>query len=106
MGPTLMCNLVESGYTTAKVVGVAADTRGVVDTVARLGATAVVVEIGLPNGKRLSVIYALRASHPDLRIVVCSFTADEATKAAALDAGADSYLSKPVSPRELQHVLA
>lgn len=62
---------------------------------------AAVVEIQMAGGVGLEVIEALRAAHPSLVVVVCSFRADSEMRARAFLAGADAYLSKPVSRREL-----
>ena len=65
----------------------------------------VVVEIQLPVPLGLETIAALRSHAPGVRIVVCSFHHDEATKEQARAEGADAYLDKPVSSRSLQDVL-
>jgi CheY-like chemotaxis protein len=62
---------------------------------------AAVVEIHMPIPVGLAVIAALRAEQPALVIVVCSFHAGPAARHEALAAGADAYLTKPVSPRDL-----
>jgi len=64
-----------------------------------------VVEIQLPVSLGLETIGALRSRGRGLRIVVCSFHGDEATKALAVAQGADAYLDKPVSSLSLQAVL-
>jgi DNA-binding response OmpR family regulator len=53
----------------------------------------------------LDTISALRDDFPDLAIIVCSFHADTTTRRAALDRGADAYLAKPLSLRDLRAVL-
>jgi DNA-binding response OmpR family regulator len=63
------------------------------------GADAVVLEIQLPGATRL--IASLRRRNPELAIIVCSFQADAVTRSRALEAGADSYLVKPIGGREL-----
>jgi CheY-like chemotaxis protein len=63
-----------------------------------------VVEIQMPVDQGLETIVALRRRSPGLRIVVCSFHADAATKERALGAGADMYLDKPVSSDSLKGV--
>ncbi|MHB1927936.1 MAG: response regulator [Acidimicrobiales bacterium] len=61
---------------------------------------AAVVEVQpVPVG--LAAIEALRAASPSLVIVVCSFHLDPATQLQASLAGADAYLGKPVSRRDL-----
>jgi len=59
-----------------------------------------VVDLGLPDGDGLELIRDVRAwSH--VPIVVLSARADESDKIAALDAGADDYLTKPFGIGEL-----
>jgi CheY-like chemotaxis protein len=64
----------------------------------------VVVEIQMPVDQGLETIAALRGRSSDLRIVVCSFHTDAATKQLAQGAGADLYLDKPVSSDSLKGV--
>src|SRR5665811_1224830 len=53
-----------------------------------------VLDLGLPDGDGLELIRDVR-SWSNVPIVVLSARADEADKIAALDAGADDYLTKP-----------
>lgn len=58
------------------------------------------VDLGLPDGDGLNVIVKVRTWSP-VPIVVLSARTMEAQKIAALDAGADDYVSKPFSAPEL-----
>ncbi len=58
------------------------------------------VDSGLPDGDGLDVIARVRAWSP-VAIVVLSARTREAEKIAALDAGADDYVTKPFSAAEL-----
>jgi CheY-like chemotaxis protein len=69
------------------------------------GADLVVLEIQLPVREGLATIAALRHRSPQLRIVVCSFHVDTATKELAFAAGADAYLDKPVGSVELRDAI-
>lgn len=84
------------------VVGYADGPVRALEAVARLGADAVVLEVQLPVAQGLDTISALRDGYPALAIIVCSFHGDAATKRAASARGADGYLVKPLSPRDLQ----
>jgi DNA-binding NarL/FixJ family response regulator len=83
------------------VVGFAEDPRSAVEAVKRLDGNVALVEIQLPIAQGLETISALRDGHPNLQIVVCSFHCDVATRDSALARGANAYLTKPISPRDL-----
>lgn len=59
-----------------------------------------VVDLGLPDGSGIDVIRGVRAWTP-VPIVVLSARTMEEQKVAALDAGADDYVTKPFSAPEL-----
>lgn len=65
----------------------------------------VILEVAMPIEEGLDTITALRLASPPPRIVVCSFRHDAATVQAALDRGADTYLTKPVGLAELRAAL-
>lgn len=58
------------------------------------------VDLGLPDGDGLAVIRAVRGWSP-VPIIVLSARTMEEQKIAALDAGADDYITKPFSAPEL-----
>jgi two-component system KDP operon response regulator KdpE len=58
------------------------------------------VDLGLPDGDGVSLIRQVRAWSP-VPIIVLSARTQEEQKIAALDAGADDYVSKPFSALEL-----
>jgi two-component system, OmpR family, KDP operon response regulator KdpE len=60
----------------------------------------VILDLGLPDIDGLEVIRRLR-EWTQVPIIVVSVRDDEADKVAALDAGADDYLTKPFSAAEL-----
>ena len=101
----VMSYVVEHGGQDIAVVGYADGSTAAVEAVERLGANVALLEIQLPTAEGLSAISALRHGNPALRIIVCSFHNDAATKQAALARGADAYLTKPISPRDLYLVL-
>jgi DNA-binding NarL/FixJ family response regulator len=101
----LMRQVVEVSADEVAVVGFAESATSAVETVDRLDANAVLIEIQIPVDEGLAVIAALRYGRPTLRIIVCSFHSDGATKKAALAAGADAYVTKPVSSRDLRRLL-
>ncbi|MDB5858235.1 MAG: uncharacterized protein JWQ76_1924 [Ramlibacter sp.] len=60
----------------------------------------IVLDLGLPDGDGMDLIRDVRG-WSSVPIVVLSARADEADKIAALDAGADDYLTKPFGVGEL-----
>lgn len=84
------------GCPTLAVVGLAADLGAAAVQIRAEHADAALVEIQMPVTEGLAAIAALREGFPELRIVVCSFRDDAATRAAAQEAGADGYLKKPL----------
>jgi two-component system KDP operon response regulator KdpE len=58
------------------------------------------VDLGLPDGEGIDVIKAVRAWSP-VPIIVLSARTRESEKIAALDVGADDYVTKPFSAAEL-----
>jgi two-component system, OmpR family, KDP operon response regulator KdpE len=70
------------------------------DEVARRAPDAVVLDLGLPDLSGLEVLRRLR-EWSRVPVLVLTVLAAEADKVAALDAGADDYLTKPFSGEEL-----
>src|SRR5262249_38210090 len=60
-----------------------------------------VLDIGLPDWYELEVIRRVRETSPNLPILVVSVRSDERDKIAALDAGADDFVTKPFAVGEL-----
>jgi two-component system KDP operon response regulator KdpE len=61
----------------------------------------VILDLGLPDVDGLDLLRQLRQREEALPIVVLSSRGDEAGKVAALDLGADDYLTKPFGMDEL-----
>ncbi len=61
---------------------------------------AAIIDLVLPDGDGVEVCRALR-EWSDMPILVLSAVGDEDQKVRALEAGADDYVTKPFSPREL-----
>ncbi len=61
----------------------------------------VVLDVMLPGFDGLEVCRRLRADQPDVAIVMLSALGQEEDRIAGLGLGADDYLTKPFSPREL-----
>ena len=67
----------------------------------RDGVDLVILDLGLPDMRGHDLLRTIRASHPDLPVVVLSSRDDEGGKVEALDLGADDYVTKPFGMGEL-----
>lgn len=67
-----------------------------------------ILDIAMPELTGVEVCRAIRADPDtgDLRILLLSASVDENAQSAGLDAGADHFLSKPFSPRDLTQWLS
>lgn len=66
-----------------------------------------ILDIAMPEMTGLEVAAFVRETFDhDVRILVLSASVDDAARAVALDAGADHFMAKPFSPRELAAWLA
>lgn len=61
----------------------------------------VLLDLKLPNMPGLDVCREIRTSAPSLPVVILSAAAEEVDKVLLLELGADDYVTKPFSPREL-----
>ena len=77
-----------------------ATARGALDAAAVRMPDAAIVDLMLPDGNGVDVCAELR-SWSEMPILVLSAIGDEEQKVAALEAGADDYVTKPFGPREL-----
>jgi two-component system KDP operon response regulator KdpE len=92
----LRMGLVSQGYEVLE----AADANSAVAQLAEKPAL-VILDLGLPDLDGLELLRRIRQRQSDLPVVVLSSRADEAGKVAALDLGADDYVTKPFGMNEL-----
>src|SRR6201997_355691 len=85
------------GYT----VETQADGRSALDSFQSSAPAAVVLDLRLPELSGLDVCKEIKALAPLLPIVVLSAVSDVFDKVLLLELGADDYVPKPFSPREL-----
>lgn len=65
------------------------------------GVALVILDVGLPDASGFEVFKRLRARHEDLPVLFLTARADEIDRVVGLELGADDYVTKPFSPREL-----
>jgi two-component system response regulator BaeR len=65
------------------------------------GADLLLLDLMLPGKGGLDVCKALRMSHPELAIIMVTARVDEIDRLLGLELGADDYICKPFSPREV-----
>jgi two-component system KDP operon response regulator KdpE len=92
----LRINLQARAYT----VTTAADGADAIREAARTAPDAIILDLGLPDMDGIKVIRAVR-SWSSVPVIVLSGRADATEKVAALDAGADDYVTKPFAMNEL-----
>lgn len=61
----------------------------------------VVLDLMLPGADGLEICRRLRKHYPDLPVIMLTALGQEDDRIAGLEVGADDYLTKPFSPREL-----
>ncbi|WP_036262797.1 response regulator [Methylocapsa aurea] len=93
----LRATLESQGY----VVATAASGGAALDMVRRHAADLLVLDLGLPDVDGLEVIKTIRAANEALPIIILSSRENESAKVAALDLGADDYVTKPFGVDEL-----
>ena len=79
----------------------AADGEAALDFLKRNPVDLIVLDLGLPGMDGLEVVRRLRGEGNVTPIIILSSRDDEAGKVAALDLGADDYVSKPFGAEEL-----
>jgi DNA-binding response OmpR family regulator len=65
------------------------------------GVEAVVLDLMLPNISGREVCRSLKEQQPNLPVIILSAVSEVADKVLLLELGADDYMTKPFSPREL-----
>ena len=98
--PTILATLSSLLRSRGYEVSVATSGRAACDAVAHHRPDLLILDLGLPDMSGLDVCREVRADSP-LPIVVLSARGEERDKVAALDAGADDYVTKPFGPNEL-----
>ncbi|MFF2052581.1 response regulator transcription factor [Leifsonia sp. NPDC058194] len=82
-------------------VHVESDGRRALEAVGRLRPVAIVLDIGVPGADGIEVCRALRGRGDWTPVVFVTARDDEVDRIVGLELGADDYVTKPFSPREL-----
>ncbi|HEY1262367.1 MAG TPA: response regulator transcription factor [Terriglobales bacterium] len=82
-------------------VEVSADGRAAIEAFRRVGPAAVVLDLRLPFMSGREVCQEIKRQSPSVPIIVLSAASDVSDKVLLLELGADDYVTKPFSPREL-----
>jgi DNA-binding NarL/FixJ family response regulator len=91
-------SMTEQGFS---VVGEAADGAQAVDLAHRLQPDVVLMDVTMPELDGVGATREIRASLPNVRVVMLTMHADEDVLASAIRAGASGYLVKDCSTREI-----
>ncbi|MDP9005528.1 MAG: response regulator transcription factor [Actinomycetota bacterium] len=87
------------------VVGEAADGSECVDLARSLRPDVVLMDVTMPVLDGVEATRRIRGTQPEVRVVMLTMHADEATMARAIRAGADGYLVKDCSTDEIAEML-
>jgi len=94
----------------AVIVGEGGDGQECLDAAAATEPSLVLLDLNMPNLGGLEALPRLREALPDTKIVVLTTSKAAESEAAAMAAGADAYVSKPIDatsvPRLLREGLA
>jgi DNA-binding response OmpR family regulator len=83
------------------MVEVQADGRAAVESFQATPPSAIVLDLRLPKLSGREVCKEIKAASPTMPIIVLSAASDVSDKVLLLELGADDYVTKPFSPREL-----
>jgi DNA-binding response OmpR family regulator len=73
----------------------------VLQTIAQMQPDLLVLDVMLPDADGMQLCTQVRSTTPDLPVILLTARSEEIDRIAGLTAGADDYVVKPFSPREL-----
>lgn len=82
-------------------VEISSDGKSALDAFRKLNLTAIILDLRLPLISGIDVCREIKRDAPSLPIIVLSASTDIADKVLLFELGADDYVTKPFSPREL-----
>jgi DNA-binding NarL/FixJ family response regulator len=84
-----------------EVVGLAADGEEAVELAQRMSPDVVMMDLGMPNVDGVSATKRLASEMPDVKVVVLTTFADDASILSALEAGASGFLTKDAGREQI-----
>lgn len=88
-----------------EVVGAAANGRDAIEMFRRTSPDVVTMDLTMPEMDGIECVQQLVAINPDVLILVVSALADKATAVEAIEKGANGFLCKPFTDRQLNDAL-
>lgn len=89
-----------------QVVGAAANGIEAIEIARRTAPDLITMDLTMPRMDGIECITQLVEMNPQVRILVISALADKATAVEAMERGANGFLNKPFSDRELNEAIA
>ena len=89
-----------------EVVGIASDGLEAIDLFRRTDPDVVTMDITMPCMDGIECVSRLVQMKPDVLILVVSALADKATAVEAMEKGANGFLNKPFTDRQLNEAIA
>ena len=89
-----------------EVVGTAANGLEAIELFTRMDPDVVTMDITMPHMDGIECIEKLVSMKPEVRILVISALADKATAVEAMEKGANGFLNKPFTDRQLNEAIA
>jgi two-component system chemotaxis response regulator CheY len=93
-------------YEQLQVVGTAANGIEAIELFSKTDPDVVTMDITMPHMDGIECIEKLVSMKPSVRILVISALADKATAVEAMEKGANGFLNKPFTDRQLNDALA
>jgi len=84
-----------------RVVGEASSGEQALSVLRTTTADVILLDIGLPDVDGIWLLDGIKAACPDVKVIMLSCQTDEMSVRLAIDRGANGYLSKVTSPREI-----
>ena len=93
-------------YEQLQVVGTAANGIEAIELFSKTDPDVVTMDITMPHMDGIECIEKLVSMKPSIRILVISALADKATAVEAMEKGANGFLNKPFTDRQLNDAIA